>query len=183
MEKLISVKDIKMINKYKKLRRLKVVFCSGVFDLFHYGHFIALKKASALGDILIIQIDGNQLVKKRKGPDRPRLDQNDRASIILSLDFVNYVFISNAPSEDRRVLRSVKPDIFVRAILPHESNEDRLKREKILLQKIPDMKIFWLEQTPEISTTKISSALIKANGSLSNQQKNLTMKSTALANK
>ena len=177
---LTSSSTIRMLLE----RRFKsVVFMSGAFDLFHFGHYKALTKASGLGEILIVQIDGDQLVKKRKGDGRPYLKQVIRASMIASLDFVDFVFISNIPSEDSRLLSRLKPDILVRAILPNESDIDRSKREKILLEKAPATKIVWLKQTPEISTTKINSALIDANSSLLDQQKNLTMKSTTLANK
>lgn len=163
MGKVVSTRNIKRTLNNKRLKRKKIVFFSGAFDLFHYGHFIALKKASALGDILVIQIDGNRLVKKRKGPDHPYLDQSERALIIASFGFVDYVFISSIPSEDSRILKSVRPDIFVRAILPHESEKTRARREKVLLKKVAETKIFWLDQTPEISTTKIISAVEKAN--------------------
>ncbi len=142
-------------NLHPKRKEKKVIFCSGAYDLFHIGHFRALKKASKLGNILIVQIDGNELVKKRKGSNRPYLHEKERAEVIASLTFVDFVFISNTPSEDASILGHLKPNIFVRAILPNETDKDRKNREKILLSKIPDGKIVWLSQTKEISTTKI----------------------------
>jgi len=154
------MKKIKTLNQIgrqlkKKPHNLKVTFFSGVFDLFHYGHFRALRQASSLGDSLIVQIDGDKLVKKRKRNNRPYLDQSHRALIISSLEFVDLVFISDSPSEDASTLITINPDVFVRAILPHETDKDRVDREKALLAKMPKTKIIWLEQTPEVSTTKI----------------------------
>jgi cytidyltransferase-like protein len=149
----IKVKQIKEMLKNKS----EIVFCSGVFDLFHYGHFKFLQKASKMGKTLIVQIDGNRLVKKRKGKDRPYLDQIYRALMISSFDFVDYVFISNKPSESKSTLKKIKPTTFVRVILPAEAKEDRVKRTKSLLKKYKKMKIAWVKQTPEISTTKMLS--------------------------
>src|SRR5690349_7046669 len=96
----MTLHTLNNIKKYLNNRGAKkVVFASGVFDLFHYGHYHALKKASEFGEIFIVQIDGNELVKKRKGSDRPYFDQRKRASIISSLKFVHFVFITNEPSE------------------------------------------------------------------------------------
>lgn len=154
---------IRKIIPYKKLtnqiikrdKKRTYVFFSGAFDVFHYAHFNALKKASELGDILVVQVDGNKLVKKRKGSSRPYFNESYRALIVASLVFVDYVFISNTPSESREKLRKIQPNIFVRAILPNESNGDREKRTRVLNKKSPRTTIVWLEQSDEISTTKI----------------------------
>lgn len=160
MKKINSLPDIKkIISKINDEQEL--VFFSGVFDLFHFGHFIALKNASSLGDILIVQIDGNCLVKERKGYDRPYLDESDRALMISSLEFVDYVFVSNIPSEDEQTLQYITPDIFVRSVLPHESDERRRQREKSLLKKYPSMRIVWLDRTPEISTTRVLPVVLR----------------------
>ncbi|OGE07926.1 hypothetical protein A3I53_04525 [Candidatus Curtissbacteria bacterium RIFCSPLOWO2_02_FULL_40_13b] len=178
---LLKLKEIPKIisDEYQGKR---VVFMSGAFDLFHYGHFHALYTASQLGDIFVLQIDGNRLVKNRKGKERPFMDEKERAQIITSLKFVNFAFISNTPSEDIRTLQMINPDVFVRAKLHTETNLDRKIREKTILTKMTRGRIVWLEQTPEISTTKIVSALIKPNDFHFNPRKNLSMKSTSLAN-
>lgn len=157
MKKILTLSSA--IRKLSGRRFKSVVFFSGVFDLFHYGHFRALRNASRLGDILIVQIDGNKLVKKRKGDGRPYLDELHRAEIISSLEFVDYVFISDIPSENEDKLKSLSPDVFVRAIKEEETDDDRKNRTKNLTKKSPKTKIVWLEQTPEISTTKIISAV------------------------
>lgn len=160
MAKIIKLKELdKYISKIPQ--GSKKIFFSGAFDLFHYGHLRALRSASSLGNILIVQVDGNILVKRRKGTNRPYIDEHHRASKISSLTFVDYVFISNIPSEDIKTLKSVAPDIFIRAILPNETDEDRARRQEILIKKNSKMNIVWLAQTAEISTTKIISVSSK----------------------
>lgn len=156
MKKIIPLVELKRrVTRLRNGKQKKVVFMSGVFDLFHYGHFVALKRASHCGDILVVQIDGNVLVKRRKGTDRPWLDERYRALMVASLEFVDAVFISDTPSEDGGTLKAVHPDRYIRAMLPHESDAIRSERETVLLKKFPSMRVIWLPQTPEISTTKI----------------------------
>lgn len=154
MSKITTLSELRKILP-KSAGTKNIVLFSGVFDLFHYAHLKALKTAKSFGDILVVQVDGNKLVKHRKGDKRPYLDQYERAGIISSLEFVDYVFISNIPSEDLRILKGINPYFFVRAILPNQSDAQRIQREKILNEKIPNGKMIWLKQSPEISTTKI----------------------------
>lgn len=151
MNKLIQIKNIKTITKNGK----RIVFMSGAFDIMHFGHVQALKKAASLGDVLIVQIDGNRLVRKRKGKTRPFLDEKFRALVISSVTYVDYVFISNTPSEWKSKLNMIRPSIYIRAIQTGETVMQRKSREELLLQKYREMKIHWLKQHPEISTSKI----------------------------
>lgn len=154
MAKIINLTQLGSVGNYQSSLK-KIVFYSGVFDLFHYGHFLALKKASKVGDILIVQIDGNILVRSRKGSDRPYLDEMLRAEMISNLTFVDYVFISDTPSEDPETLKVLRPSYFIRAIKKGENLQTRLEREIILKKHVPKMSIVWLEQTKEVSTTKL----------------------------
>lgn len=161
--KICSLSQVKQMCSSQP-RKKKVVFMSGAFDLFHFGHFKALKRAAAMGDTLIVQVDGNRLVGQRKSPDRPYLDESIRALMISSLEFVSCVFISNTPSEDAIILETIRPDIFVRAVLPQESAADRVRRTRELKKNIPRTRIVWMPQTPEVSTTKILPAVRENNG-------------------
>jgi rfaE bifunctional protein nucleotidyltransferase chain/domain len=69
----------------------KVVFTNGCFDLLHLGHVDYLEKARGLGDRLVIGLNSDDSVSRFKGPDRPLQDQNSRARILASLQFVDLV--------------------------------------------------------------------------------------------
>ncbi|KKW22375.1 MAG: Glycerol-3-phosphate cytidyltransferase [Parcubacteria group bacterium GW2011_GWA2_51_12] len=88
-EKILKIQEVLQAISAKGTAS-RVVFSSGAFDLFHYGHFHALKKAARLGNVLVVQIDGNELVRKRKGNDRPCLDEALRAEMVSSLEFVDF---------------------------------------------------------------------------------------------
>jgi cytidyltransferase-like protein len=81
----------------------KVVYVIGSFDLFHRGHVELLRRARALGDRLIVAINGDDIVEKYKR--RPYIKEDDRLAVgtwmrlllfILSIIkklFVNMVLI------------------------------------------------------------------------------------------
>ena len=45
----------------------KVVFVTGVYDLFHYGHVRFLKEAKKFGDFLLVGVHTDEAVNKYKG--------------------------------------------------------------------------------------------------------------------
>lgn len=156
--KILTIKQLKS-SVIDGRGNKKIVFMSGVFDLFHFGHFRALKNAASFGDVLIVQIDGDKLVRKRKGVNRPYIGQQKRAIMVSSLEFVDYVFVSNRPSEGKDTLSVIRPDIYIRAKLPSDTGTDRKRREKLIKHMSPESRVVWLEQFNEISTTRIASLL------------------------
>ena len=112
-EKIVSIDEIEKISKSAGKKRRTIVTSNGCFDILHTGHVEYLEEASSLGDILIIGINSDSSVKKIKGKDRPVNSENDRASIVASLGFVDYCVIFN---EDTPVelLNKIRPDIHVK---------------------------------------------------------------------
>ena len=91
----------------------RVVFTNGCFDILHLGHIDYLIKARNLGDILIIGLNTDNSVKKLKGDNRPVNNQNARALLLASLEFVDFVilFDDETPSE---LIRTITPDVLVK---------------------------------------------------------------------
>ncbi|CAN5134094.1 D-glycero-beta-D-manno-heptose 1-phosphate adenylyltransferase [soil metagenome] len=88
-----------------------VVATGGCFDLLHAGHVGMLQAARRLGDCLVVCLNGDDSVRRLKGPDRPLQSQDDRAAVLLALDCVDAVavFDEDTPSE---VLERLRPDVF-----------------------------------------------------------------------
>jgi rfaE bifunctional protein nucleotidyltransferase chain/domain len=91
----------------------KVVFTNGCFDILHLGHVDYLEKARNLGEKLVVGLNTDASVQRLKGPDRPICDQNSRAHVMASLEFVDAVilFDEETPLE---LISFVKPDILVK---------------------------------------------------------------------
>jgi rfaE bifunctional protein nucleotidyltransferase chain/domain len=91
----------------------KVVFTNGCFDILHRGHVDYLAKARGLGDVLIVGVNTDASVQRLKGPNRPVVQEDDRAAVLAALGVVDYVclFDEDTPYE---LIRAVVPDILVK---------------------------------------------------------------------
>lgn len=110
---ITTLSKLKQIVSKTKLQNKKIVFTNGCFDIIHPGHIKILKKAKSLGDILIVGLNTDRSVKRLKGPTRPINNQYDRAVVLDSIKFVDYVvlFDEDTPLE---VIKQLKPDILVK---------------------------------------------------------------------
>ena len=68
-----------------KMNNMKNVYVIGVFDLFHFGHVELLRRARALGDRLIVAINGDDMV--------PFLSEHDRLEVVKACRYVDEAFI------------------------------------------------------------------------------------------
>ena len=91
----------------------RIVFTNGVFDILHPGHLRYLRQARALGDVLIVGLNGDASVRRNKGPERPINPQDERAEILSALECVDAVVIfdEDTPAE---IIRAVQPDVLVK---------------------------------------------------------------------
>ena len=120
------------------------VMCNGCFDCFHYGHFVHLKAARALGDRLVIALTDDPFVNK--GPGRPLFPWKERMEILAALPFVDAVYqVSSA----EHGIRLVRPDIYVKGI----EYEDELP-ERAMVERYGGRVVF-LDERPRYSSTKI----------------------------
>jgi len=91
----------------------RIVFTNGCFDILHVGHVAYLSKARRLGDVLVVGLNSDSSVKKIKGEDRPINKESDRAKVLSSLYFVDYVTSFNETTPEN-LIKKVKPDILVK---------------------------------------------------------------------
>ncbi|CAN5578861.1 hypothetical protein BH10BAC4_BH10BAC4_15310 [soil metagenome] len=91
----------------------KVVFTNGCFDILHLGHVDYLEKARGLGDKLVLGLNTDDSVSRFKGPFRPIQDQNSRAHILASLQFIDLVVFFNEDTPFD-LISALVPDILVK---------------------------------------------------------------------
>lgn len=91
----------------------RIVFTNGCFDILHRGHVELLAHARSLGDCLVVGINGDDSVRRLKGPDRPMMTAADRAFILSRLRSVDYVtvFGEDTPLE---TIAALRPDVLVK---------------------------------------------------------------------
>ena len=91
----------------------RVVFTNGCFDVLHPGHIHSLEAARALGDCLIVGLNGDESVRALKGPDRPVLPAEERAEILASLESVDAVVVFEDLTP-QKVIAALLPDVLVK---------------------------------------------------------------------
>lgn len=91
----------------------RLVFTNGHFDLLHVGHLDYLEKARALGDALIVGLNGDASTTRLKGPGRPLVSAADRARLLAALVPVDGVVVFE---EDTAIglIDALRPDIYVK---------------------------------------------------------------------
>ena len=86
----------------------------GGFDPLHEGHIRLFREAKKLGDVLVIMLNSDEQVAKKKGaPFYP--SQTERKEILESIKYVDRVIID--PGKDitcEDALRLVKPNILAK---------------------------------------------------------------------
>jgi D-glycero-beta-D-manno-heptose 1-phosphate adenylyltransferase len=90
-----------------------VVFTNGVFDLLHPGHVDVLRGARALGDALVVGVNGDQSVRRLKGPTRPVRSIAERAYVLAALEAVDAV-VAFEDDTPLRLIQRVEPDVLVK---------------------------------------------------------------------
>jgi len=91
----------------------KIVFTNGCFDILHVGHIRYMQEASKLGDILVVGLNSDNSVRRLKGPDRPINSQDERAEMLASLEFVDYVVIFDEDTPYDLIMK-IQPDVLVK---------------------------------------------------------------------
>jgi rfaE bifunctional protein nucleotidyltransferase chain/domain len=94
-------------------RGRKVVVTNGCFDLLHVGHVRLLAGARALGDVLVVALNGDDTVRRSKGDGRPLFPLAERMEILAALEGVAYV-TSFDETTAGPLLACLRPDVHVK---------------------------------------------------------------------
>lgn len=113
MSKVQALPEISTLVSEHQAAGKTVVFANGCFDLLHVGHIRYLEAARALGDVLVLGLNGDKSVRQLKGPGRPLMNQQERAEILAALECVDYLVIFDEPTA-KEVLETLKPDIHAK---------------------------------------------------------------------
>lgn len=108
--------DGSALRRWLRSRRAagrRIVLATGCFDVIHAGHVELFRRASALGDQLLVGINGDDSVRRLKGSTRPINTAADRAQVIGSIAGVDAVTVFHEDTPEALV-ELVRPDVFVK---------------------------------------------------------------------
>ena len=111
--KILSAAELSAVRDSLDAQGRRMVFTNGCFDLLHVGHVRYLQQARALGDVLVVAVNGDESVRALKGPSRPINSEDDRAEVLAALSCVDYVTIFHTPRVTD-VVSVVKPHLYVK---------------------------------------------------------------------
>jgi glycerol-3-phosphate cytidylyltransferase len=137
-------KDVKLKTRKKKY---DIVYTTGAFDPFHYGHLNIIKKSKKIAKTLIVGVSTDKLIRKSKGND-PLLPFKKRIAIIESLRYVDKAI----PQVDKNKQKIVNK-YNIEAITVGSDWKGRYPKVSC--------KIIYFPYTNEISSTIIKKKLIK----------------------
>jgi rfaE bifunctional protein nucleotidyltransferase chain/domain len=102
----------------------RVVLTSGSFDLIHLGHVKYLARAKQFGDVLAVGVDNDAKIKRRKGPDRPMVPEQERLEMLAYQRPVDLIFLKQDGEEHWALIKAVRPDVLVLTADHSYSGED-----------------------------------------------------------
>lgn len=113
LQKIKSPEELARIREHLGVAGKKLVFTNGCFDLLHVGHVRYLQEARALGDALLVAVNGDASVRALKGPTRPVNNESDRAEVLAALECVDYVTIFHS-ERVTDVVKTIRPQVYAK---------------------------------------------------------------------
>ena len=92
------------------MKRYRVGYTTGVFDMFHIGHLNILRRAKEQCEYLIVGVSTDELVKEYKNKT-PIIPFEERAEIVQSIDCVDRV-IAQENRDKYEAWRELKFDVM-----------------------------------------------------------------------
>lgn len=126
-----------------------VVFTNGCFDLLHPGHVRYLAAARALGDALVVGLNGDASVARAKGPTRPILHLAERAEVLAALAAVDHLIVFDEDTP-RALIASLRPDVLVKGA--DWATEDIVGADEV---QAAGGRVERIDLVPGVSTTEL----------------------------
>src|SRR5712691_9934813 len=131
--KIVGLEELSERSKQLRAAGKKLVATNGCFDLLHVGHVRYLQAARALGDLLVVGLNGDGSIHELKGAGRPITTQSDRAEILAALACVDLVTIF-PEIRATKFLAAVRPAVYVKG--GDYSSKPLDEKERAILKEI-----------------------------------------------
>lgn len=113
---------------------MNVVIVTGGFDPIHSGHIEYFKAAKKLGDKLVVGLNSDAWLTRKKG--RPFMSEAERLSVIENLEMVDHcVFYDDSDNSSIDAIKTVRRLLYPEAHIIFANGGDRTK------DNIPEMAI------------------------------------------
>ncbi len=132
----------------EKMKRFKIGYTQGVFDMFHVGHLAIINRAAAMCEQLIVGVNSDRLVQEYK-KKTPVICEADRAEIIRNIRAVDRCEIVDTLDKVRLFEVYGFEAVFIG---DDWKGNDRWKQTEEDLAKVGAC-VIYLPHTPQVSSS------------------------------
>jgi D-glycero-beta-D-manno-heptose 1-phosphate adenylyltransferase len=143
-----SLEEMTRTVAHLKVLGYPIVLTSGSFDLIHMGHVKYLTRAKEFGKILVVGVDSDAKIRKRKGPDRPMVPEGERLEMLAHQRPVDLIYLKDESEPRWGLIKAVRPDVLVLSEDHSYSDED----QAALLEYVGEIQV--LERQASVTTSE-----------------------------
>jgi rfaE bifunctional protein nucleotidyltransferase chain/domain len=108
-----SLEEMTRVVSHLRGLGYRIVLTSGSFDLIHLGHVKYLARAKELGGILVVGVDSDAKIRRRKGEDRPMVPESERLELLAHQRPVDLIYLKEEEDPQWGLIKAVEPDVLV----------------------------------------------------------------------
>jgi len=153
MKRILSPQQAISLFHNEANDKKNIVLAGGCFDILHEGHLKFLLASRATGDILLVLLESDGSIRKRKGDNRPYNPQQKRAEQLIKTTVADYIILLPHPFTDKdydSLVTKLKPAIIATTIGdPFRHHKDRQAR--IIGSRVLEV----IQRLPEYSSTQL----------------------------
>ena len=160
LRKIVKDQDIlqKVVEGFKAVD-LKVVITIGSWDLLHIGHVRYLLRAKEQGDVLVVGVDSDRVIKLCKGELRPIVPEGERCEMLSYQSCVDFVVMIDDVNHNGQwqygLIKDINPHVFV-------AEEESYSPEQLSdIKKYCHQLVVLPRQAQNTSTTKMVQDAVK----------------------
>ena len=138
------------------MKKYKIGYTTGVFDMFHVGHLNILKQAKEYCDYLIVGVSTDELVQEYKHKT-PIIPFEDRCEILKAIRYVDEV----VPQINRDKIAAFNKYKFDVMFVGNDWQGNPLFNEVEAYLKDHDANNIYFQYTPNVSSTLLREKISK----------------------
>lgn len=139
------------------MKKYKIGFTAGTFDMFHIGHLNLLKAAKSQCDYLIVGVNKDTLVNQYK-KKTPLIEQYQRLGIVSSIKFVDEAHLMGSLNKQDAWKKFKFDAVFIGS---DYKESDRYKKEELILKDF-NVDVVYIPYTIGISSTILAKRIINS---------------------
>ena len=128
-DKLTTIDELKLI----RAKLGKLVITTGSYSIIHPDHIRYLETAKSLGDTLVLSLDSDFYVQKRKGIEKQIVNFEARACLLSYFQCVDYVIKSEG--DDIGTINALQPDVYVQS---ESTTQESLEAKKPIVNAVEE---------------------------------------------